>query len=180
MEIKRSGILFGIAYGASDEQPREISLCKLFWRIPFGLVDWVYVIATASVVFIVASMVWLFFAKRLPLFDGDYKRVKADDVFVNFEHWPTLRGHRIYPIWVILIALAIWQYDYTLNTIGYYAVDVVAAHWLGILMVLGIMVAFVFLICLLGVVSETETYKLTKEYLKAKHEKVCPTIRVIG
>jgi|GEM_PF-2892469 len=181
MEIKRDGILYGIAYGLPwcEKQPSEISLCKLFWRIPFCLVGWVFMIVIAVVALIGVSVAGFFVAKRLPLFDEDDEKKKVGDILVNFTRWPTLRGHRIYPIWVALIVIAIWQYDYTLNTIGYYAVDVVVAHWLGILLSLGIMVAFVFMVVLFGVVSETEAYKLTREYLKAVHEKVCPTVKVV-
>lgn len=179
MEIKRDGILYGIAYGLCEKKPMETSLCKLFWRIPFCLVGWIFVIIVAIAFILLVSIMGFLVSKRFPVFTDDKKGDKRGEILVDFERWPTLRGYRIYPIVVAGIALAIWQYDYTLNTIGYYAVDVVAVYWLGILLALGIMVAFVFLVVLLGAVLETETYKLIKEYLKAKHEKVCPKVKFV-
>lgn len=178
MEIKKNSFLWKIAYTWSNkEEAQEVkttNLCRFFWRVMLGLVLATVVIILYYVI-LLCEFLFGFFVARYPVAKGIHSQ-KGPFNIVKYQKWPTVKGHRIYPIVVLLISAA---------AIGIVEVGI---HYPKDLMYgIGILIGLVALVVLVAIKGwfitsgfkrfrRSDAYRLTKEYLRARKEKVCPTI----
>lgn len=177
MEIKKSGFVYQVAYGLTDEHelPYEVSLCRLFWKfMGMFFVGWPIIGIIVGISFVVG----FFFARRAAFFAGDPKSYLT----IPYKVWPrTASGKRIWPIWFVLGGGALWLLSATTKSV---ASTVSAVKTLFILKIIGT-VAVVLIIVWLAVgffhsfFFQSEAWQLAKAYCKAKKEKVCPIIKVV-
>lgn len=172
-ELKRKSWVFKIAYGLSSEGriPDQVSRCLLFWRTVFMLlVGWPATMFATFVLMLVLFACGFFWGYRPAVFKSD----KRSEPLIPIEHWPTIGGRRIWPIWIILAALAIFQLPPLIGL----AIDLLLWH-IGLfgmctVVVLGLVAIFFFGRWF----STTEVYCLFKDHLRDIKEKHCPIIPI--
>ncbi len=187
MQIKRSGLVYRIAYALDTNKDTnaitQVSLCKLFWRL-VGMIFVGYLIClpialiAVVIVLIISSAVGILFAQRLNTTPGDNRFLQS------IERWPSIAGHKIYPIVVILPvvliwALVAWRHDLV---VAFSAVRDVCYTDLDTL-IISILCGAV-IICLVIFFNsdfwkDCDIWYVTKEYLKAKKAKICPLVDIV-
>ena len=192
MKIKENGLIFKVAYGFREKTPQhKVSLCKLFWDFILGLIVW----PLAIVCMIIATLAGLLFARKVSETQGIYE---------PFEKWPRIGKFRIWPIWLLPTVGVAFLIEYSLPGVtliqtpfimfaGLFALAeltiiallVLAAAWF---VIEGILVIIkrawgIFLRESLWMVSKEdikESKTLFKKWMKAKKEKICPFIEIMG
>ncbi len=194
MTFDRNGMLFKIAYNWNPDyrkvnesiKPHKTSICSLFWLTVFAvLAAWPFIIfgrIFGWVVRIVGFLPALILCGYRPAGPG-WRCIEADNMFpfVPISWWPKRDGINIMPIFVVafLFALIVLLY------IGYFILweGLVKLFFIG--MVFGTTIgqwSFWILLVLsafLGVYSavrNTEGYQMTKAFLKAKKDRLCPFV----
>lgn len=128
-----------------------------------------------------------FFAHRPALLSDEDKKngltigsKPVGELTVKIQHWPEIKGHRVYPIWIILFVLLVtnfstvtgagskmflsfWHFISSKESLTFYAVG------------------FILFISIAGYekIKESETWGLFKEFLKAKKQKICPIVEIV-
>ncbi|MDZ4205970.1 MAG: hypothetical protein U1C12_02025 [Patescibacteria group bacterium] len=104
-ELKRDSRVFKIAYGSGKTAPSQVSRYWLFWRTVFmfligwpsrWILDKVVMLVVAVVAFLLCAYRWHIKS------DGDA------DIIVPIKHWPTVRGHRVWPSCLILAGVVLY------------------------------------------------------------------------
>lgn len=162
MEIKKNSFLWKIAYGFwnGDKETKTTNLCVFFWRV----------VAAFFIAIPIISIIGFLFAHGLS--------IKEDDggVLTPYKKWFTIKRHRVYPITVLLILVVV------LNIVRlgmYYGLKYLIYG-------IGALVGIVALACAILLIMngfrkfrESEILQLVKSYIRAKKEKVCPTINFV-
>lgn len=192
MNIKEGDFLFKVAYGLTkkDDIPSRVNGCRLFWRIVFMLIiAWpILLICIAFVVAFVLGFTFIFgfFVAKRPAVLSKEEVSQADLLMTPYKHWPTVKGKRIYPIWLVVAAVAVYYSPSIVSVL----VDVSSAtaasvsinFWWLITRIggafIGIVLACV-IVYTIGAIRKSEWLKLTKELISAKKQKICPVVNII-
>ncbi|MDP3999128.1 MAG: hypothetical protein Q8P76_00860 [bacterium] len=165
MEIRRSGWVYRMAYPKwwSNYQPDRPSLCSLFWRVL------AMTLIVRLVMLSLLQMAGFLFANKVDLAG------MGRDLYVPYESWPTIRGHRVWPIAILALigAVALAVDNPEVLKVGGLVVAVIVSV---------VSVAFgiaVFIVGGIPAIRKNEAVKLTVEYIKAKKQKVCPLVKVV-
>lgn len=169
MTISRKGFVYRVAYPRwwSNHQPETISLCKLFWRFLMIL----FVAFPIMVVVNVFMAVMMFFiAYRVPNFFTEY----SDFTHRAYRNWPTIRGHRVWPISLVPVGLLIWGILKDPADMEFLGIVIV-----GIAAIVAVACGIIFFFMEgIPAIRKSEMGQLVREYFKAKKQKICPLIRV--
>lgn len=173
MEIRKGSFLFQIAYGLTPKRqiPDQTNLCPFFWRLvlmmflawPFAIIVLVLVTACATILRTVAAipMAVLFGLKLTSkpwgidngeFFAGEYAQI---------QRWPKWRGHRILPGAILIAGTVLFGAGWLV-----YAFPRTTG---ALLLLVGLFIGSVIFL-------DSQVWKITKEYIRAKTKKVCPAI----
>lgn len=171
MEIKKGGFVCQLAYlfRENKEIPSQVNGCQLFTRFIFFGVFAIFLLCVGAILFVIG----LPFAARPSLCDDD----NTTAVWVHYQSWPRINGHRIYPLWPIL---TLWMLS---NLSATQAVMIGVLHatifsttfWL----IIGSFVALIVVVMIRIAIKESETVDLVREFIKAKKQKVCPIVKIV-
>jgi hypothetical protein len=176
MEFKRGGFVAHVAYEHilfSSCRPTRTTLCSLFWRFWFGLlVGWPATLFTMFMLYGAGNAVAFIWAQRIPMFPGDDSKVS-----VPIRHWPTVRGHRLKPWW-LLVAWALWAVvSKAMSVMDGIDFCLVVAFTL---VALGLGALLLLIVSGLQIgretIHESEVIKLVFERVKAFKTKICPVV----
>lgn len=169
--------MFRIAYAFTKKEqlPKQTTLCSFFWRL----------VAMAIGLALLNFMAWtVFFGIAIPLaflVAGHKLALDGEDFFVPIKRWPKFRGHHIWPGAVLLIGAASTIVSFGIWRIGHLIPLLIA--WLETNIELpfvfwGTLVVMIPILTVIGFRKFTESSagQLTRDYLRAKKEKVCPII----
>lgn len=190
MKIKKKGFVCQVAYfwGKDFQIPDQTNLCSLFWRfvlniIPVGIMFTV-IFSIAGVILSMASVFGFLFAKR----PGEVRSTTPDGWgMVDYKRWPTIKGRRIYPIWILAFALGWLIRDPILLSLRWiFACLSSSEFWMPVGLIFGVIVAIILLVIVvvflrLGFekVLASETGQLCLGMIKAKKEKFCPIVEIV-
>ncbi len=109
MQLKKNSFVAYVAYdnplGTGPRVPTHTSICPLFWRFLFGLlIKWPIGVIVGVVLLTLASAVGLLLSHRIATTQESESYGKS---FVPIKKWPTLRGWRLQPWWLI-VAWVLW------------------------------------------------------------------------
>jgi hypothetical protein len=189
MEIKKSGLIFKLAYGNPNHYIHsfETNLCQIIRNIISNLftntilgilkaIGYVLLFAIEGIVFFLG----FWFARRPAVFKGEERAFKTR-LTVGYKTWPTFKGWRIYPIWILIIFMVFINRVGIVLSIKSNAISA-AQHsillpnfWFG----LGVCVVLILIACMTKTASESETFVVFRAYLRAKKEKVCPMVKIV-
>lgn len=181
MEINKNGLLYKIAYGWSPSfSPSQTNLCRFFWRVVFSLlVVWPLYGIAILLVFLFINMFFL-----IGFFFGCHPTTK--EPFAPYRKWPTIKGYRILPVYLVLFAAIAYWHQALWNALVWTWTKPVTGVWDAATLNINIGFAVVGSVVLIGLVSygiykfqDTDAAKLLKAYLKAKKEKMCPIVRFV-
>jgi len=153
------------------------NICKLLWTTVFSvLIGWpiIFPIEVAATVITVAIVgtVLIVFAPTLFLL-GQRMSFKDNDVnLVPIKKMlPTIRGHKIYPIYPLIFAATIFIIAENLPTL------ILCAKWIGIaLLVFLVLLA----ICIaVSAIRKSDTYNAIGAYLAAKKKRFCIDVEFV-
>lgn len=189
MKIKRGGFVCQVAYfwRKKGHIPDQTNLCSLFWRFLLNLIP---VAILLSIVCCVLLVVWglayffgFLFAQR-PYLDAK----KNEWEMVYFEHWPVVRGRRIYPIWLSAFCLGWLIRDYILELGGWTFIVLSSSNfWLAVGLLLLAVLAIILLVVVIVFLRlgfkkaiASETAQLCLGMIKAKKQRFCPIVEIVG
>lgn len=174
-ELKRKSWVFKIAYGVYRNIPTRVGRCALFWRFVFMLLIGLPITLVVFTILIsVFSVVGFFYGYRPSLLKSDGKK---SDPLVPIRHWPTVGGHRVWPICIVLIGVILffipqltkWAFlifQWTFQYIGL----------LGMFMGgVSILVLIYYFLCRF---KTTDMWMLFQDYLSDRKKKLCPMIPI--
>jgi len=121
-----------------------------------------------AILFTIGSLAAFLVARRPPLLDSD-----PDVWAVPIKKWPEIGGVRIWPLSIILGLLGAYA------LVSYSGIVLTFTIILGkvLLYVVLPLIGLALLIWLLCAFLDSDTWKMTKAFFKAKKERVCPMIR---
>ena len=167
MVLKKGGYAWRLA-SIYTAPPEKTNLCRLFWRIVFNVISLPFVFLFYYSLLGVFSAVMFWFAHRVDTGKDTNELTKP------FGKWPAIRGHRLYPVYFLLLALLVYAARFAVPVAQF-----VMASWL----ITGIVMAVVVLLALANRVGISEGLKelgkITREYARAKKQKVCPLIEFV-
>jgi len=169
MEINKGSWLYTVAYGLDENKPKEESRCIFFWKFTFMLlIAWPLVLTFTAMMITMFSVFGFFVARRFPFYATD---PTTKEFMVPYEKWPTIKGYRILPIYVVFLPIVLML----ANTLVLFLIPIVESStaW----MVVGGVALIVAVIAGYNRVRILEAYQLLKDYLAAKKAKVCPIIK---
>jgi MFS family permease len=160
MNIRKNSFLWKMAYGSWGELDREIkttNLCKFFWRF-------------VAAFFIVIPLIYIigFFVAHGPDTKG---------ILRPYRKWPKIKGHHVYPITVFLIFVVALGIVRLGMYIGMYNLIFGTSIIVGIVVLM--IVVLWFIASSFQTFRESDTFQLVRSYIRAKKDKVCPTITFI-
>ncbi len=172
--LKKSSFVVKVVYGASNEVPQQVSLCSLFWRF-WGMLlfGWPIIGILAVLITVIGGM--LVYGSGL-LF-GYWPNFREESLYLQIKHWPTWRGHRIWPATILLAVggvVAVQQYWrpvflWLMNSWAF-----VGGILIGCIIV-GVMLYF----REIGqCITDSSVVRLCVERTKAAKRKVCPLITI--
>ncbi|HEY4511691.1 MAG TPA: hypothetical protein VJH55_02520 [Candidatus Paceibacterota bacterium] len=173
MELDKSSWIFKVAYGLDEkyDRPQQVSLCLLFWRFWTHLLFWWPIgIVVMTTLIVATSTVGFFFGYRP-------STAKGEDFYVQYP-LPRVFGLRLWPISLItLIATAYYLPGITMRTVEWVSsapknINLSTFWWITGFLLCSFLTRMVWKF--LG----TETWKMCKEYVKAKKQKVCPIVTI--
>ncbi|MCH7758965.1 hypothetical protein IID20_01250 [Patescibacteria group bacterium] len=175
MEIRKDSFVWKVAYGVAGLPPRNPNLCRFFWRFV-----WMFFIGIPVTYFLGGLVMGLMFLISLPfaarpgIFSGD-----IGNSFVSYRKWPEIKGYRIRPIYFLLPFVL-----YYFRSVFFWLADVAVFIFslmvtnIGLSIIGACVVAFL-LFYSFKLLRKTEAYQLTKSYLGAKKQGICPLITFI-
>lgn len=179
-ELKRSGMIFKIAYGWTPEEniPSQISLCKLFWRVVWVTpLVWLFLFPLSwLIVSILFVLSFLWNGTRPGVLKGD-----GHQGFIEIRRWPTLRGLRLSPgLLIIIVALLhfVWRNREKLSSAGGQLFKEFAPGLIFLGYVIGSVCLVVLSSLALSYFSNSEAWRLFKAFLRARKERVCPILKI--
>lgn len=156
MVLKRGGFLFNIAYGLDKRKPCSDNLCrflgKLIAMLLFVWPTYLMLRAFLFVMFVIITIIGLLFTMRLPINENEEK-IADGLLMVQFKRWPTIRGHRVWPISLLALIVGWWS-----------------------LIKLILFAPMVLLVMIVVIISSSEIRRVVKGYLEARKEKICPMV----
>ncbi len=164
--LKRDSLMFKLAYGIDAKVPTYTTTCRLTRKALQGLVTWPILIAGEVILRIILVVSFILFARKVNLHSGDMSE--------QIMPWPTLSGHRIWPLSVIgpgLLAYLLYGY-------GQLAIISLWNFWkdswptVSIVLLLGILAAGLFLF------YDSEAWNLLSSRLKDWKDKRCRIIPI--
>ena len=167
----KDGLLFKFNYAYTNRKPEEIisSRCWLFWRtVILSPLVWCVIILAFVLMFGLFFPVLFLFGLRPSVFEGD----DATRPYVPYKKWPTILGHRILPV-VVMVMIA----TYYLLYFGFSFI-VFAFTRSQVYLFIGALIALL----IYGIVklSRTEIGLLFREHLTEKTRNWCPTVRFVS
>ncbi len=175
VKIRRGSFITQVAYlwVADNQIPHTTSLCVLFWRFWFGVVTG-FVVS----VFFICALAILFFlgffmGQRPAIPKGDSQNARNDDLFRPYSRWPKFRGHRVWPVVPLVTVFLIWIIVPSLSWM------LVLRFLFDLVVVVTAIALVIFVVIGANKVRRTETWSLTKEWFKAKKQKVCPLVEIV-
>ncbi len=207
MRIKRKGCLCRVAFrnitSYRYDVPETISICTLFWKFVSEILSLsiVYLIlipffaVLLLLVKIVMSPLCILFGYRFVIstflnmvyynfllnknYTIDVFGLSDSDpiLFREIKSWPKIFGYRILPVYAFLVVGVVLIVVNTENILTPYGLSVLQSFTTRTVFVS----AFVSILAVIGFkkLFKTEFWQLTKEFAKAKKEKVCPIIEII-
>ena len=197
--IKKGGFVCRVAYGNESSPPVNTNLCKIFWRFLFMFfIYWPYnglkkiaqvllVLCGTIIACFVIAILFIFsflFAKRPTCLKKDETGNKG--AFIAYEHWPRIRGRRVYPIWIVTGILIVVYHKWII----FFAAALPSALWSAdpmyskeLWIVLAISVSA--LAVLIGIyhalkkIKNSEVWMLLKESIKAKKQGLCLPVEIV-
>ena len=188
MQLDKKSRLYRFAYYNTPEkrEPSKASLCRFFWRIVgMALLTVIYVIIVLvfGILFYLTSILVLIFGGLRPiwLFSKDDREKEQPSPWKTISWWPRWRGHYVVPIVVLspfigvaaLASLLYWVLPALVR-----GVAVVYDSSLYSMIFFGILVAILVVVGLLFFFN-SDAWQLTKAFIKAKKEKICPIINFV-
>ena len=174
MKISRKSFVYRMAYDGSVDAPRTVSVCGLFWRFLFTLLV-LYPCTLILSVFIgilwtICTIVSYFRCFFMATHGNNFFKTDSYEPYKPYKHWPTILGHRVWPITVLGIAYFIFLLvefpkDFLVSAVLLFGLVTLAA-------------LVIFFINGIPAIRKSDAFKLAKAYIKAKKERVCPLIRV--
>ena len=199
MQINYNGILFRIAYGKLSfltAPKKQVSLCKFFWSVIAGALSSIFLSAILAIIAVLVSVIGFFFAFR-----PDWRNENQSGISMSYTHWPRIRGHRIYPLFIILPGWLLYAFWFVLAELQWsilpWHVQKEMSYLISPDLVVGLSGASVFLLgwlfiivacfaIIVGIVLgisyllKTEWGIIVREYIKAKKARACPLIKIVG
>lgn len=191
----KSSLVYKIAYGLNkrENRPEKTTRCRLFWKTVFMLfLGWpagglllAITLAVGLVAITIIGCIEFTFSRRPTWYE---KEKGSRDMFTPIEKWPTIRGHRVWPISVFILVFAAFQLGpFFRNFPGCYTR---AVQWLNQLAVfeyytfeIAVFFAVFFLaaVLYLGIRTfrKSEFYGLLKGYLSDIEKNWCPIVEFV-
>lgn len=199
MELKKDGVLYGVAYGWTSSKPLNTNLCQFFWRVVLSFfVVWplftLWKVVDYSLIRGVGSVIaFVFFGCRLTSWKETvwYQRdrhVAPSLPFKQISWWPKYEGVNISLasiftglLLIAMICFVVCAMAYMLVYEGFY--KLVFCGWLfanstATTLTLSL-IGLIVLAVVYSIVTKTEGWKMTSEFVKAKKQKVCPLISFV-
>ncbi len=183
MKIKEDGFIYNVAF-LGNLFKKQISLCKIFWRFLLGFfIFWPLILVLGSFCIACISIVVFLIAKR-------FTSKNPPAITTHFRRWPTVRGHRVYPISIIIPAIAVYgiyilswpSISSSIITYITTALDFFIKHG-GIFFLSAVSAVCIIAILIIawGIIIfwRSEVGLLFREYCSAVHRKVCPFVEII-
>lgn len=179
MKIRENGFVWKIAFNWHSKQPRrKVSVCKVFWHFILGLfILWPLILLFLIIMLCIVNTFGFFMTHR-----ANFPKTKGTDVTIPYKHWPTVLGHRVYPIAIIIPAGIIYFIYATWGRWIQLFKDVlrpIVDKGGTIFLVISGIVLLVLVIIGLRKFWHSEVGLLFREYSSAFHRKVCPYVDII-
>jgi len=180
MEIKKKSFFIRTAYmlARDEDVPESTSLCELFWRFIFMFfISIPFICVIGVIVFGFLFIIGLPFAARPTILNGD----DLGKMLAHYERWPKIMGHKVYPIWVIIIIFALINFSTTMEIIyGITKATILQGNfWIGVVIIIASIVAFIATCGTISRINNSGILEIFKEFLKAKKQKICPIIEIV-
>lgn len=178
MQLRKDGFIYKVAYRYRGAETKQTNVCRLFWAFTLSLLlVWPFIILIfiplQCILLLLCFVGGALFGVRPNVLKGD-----ADNlIFVAYTHWPKWHGRNVMPG---LLVLAIGA-GYGLFWVSAFLYAARAVIW-AVLMnhdtwfVVSAMLSTALLVWLIRALWKGGAFNLTKAYLKAKKDKVCPTV----
>ena len=185
MTFKKDGRLHRVAYDWHPDwrktRPERTSICKLFWLTVFAVfLAWPWIVISRIfgwIVRIVGAVPAFLLFGYVP--EGqDWRFLEQDSLpFRRIDSWPVWKGMRIEPGKILLLigasvllawALKILLFD---ALIMRFFVGTPLGNILGVLIIIASLFFWI-----RAVVKNTESWQLTKEFVRAKKNHFCPLV----
>ena len=163
MEIRRSGLLYKVAYGYR-KQPCSTNVCRLFWSVLGGMLVWPVLMCMVAILYFVSYFIG-FLGGCCPDFGSDTR------VWRRYRWLPSIAGFFIRPIYIIVLGILLFgviaepEFLYLLGALA------------------GAMFVFMVVLRFCGYASrmfkKNEFLALVREYIRARREKICLTVDVV-
>jgi hypothetical protein len=170
--FKKRNLFYRWAFYASNDKPDEVSICRLVKRCTAVTFIAAWVSFFAAIIYVGAGIIGFFAAK--------YPNWGANDpeMFADYPRWPSIGGYRIYPISIILIGMSGWvfwmkraEFQQDIAPLQ----DFLAQPEVIMIEVIALIV-FSFII-VFNRFRKTESWQIMRIWMKAKKDKVCPTLK---
>ncbi|MCH7758964.1 hypothetical protein IID20_01245 [Patescibacteria group bacterium] len=171
MEIKKDSFLWKVAYfnTPSHRQPQSTNLCRFFWRFV-----WMFFIGVPFACLALGIFVgFVFIISFLFALYPTLLKENSGKEFAPYKKWPRIKGYLLRPIYLLLPLVL-----YYLRSV-FLALFTLITTNIG-LSIMGICMIVIGLIFGFKLLSKTEAYQLTKSYLGAKKQGVCPIITFVN
>lgn len=178
MEIRKGTFLYELAYGLTDgtRVPKQTNLCTFFWRCVMMTFAWIAVLPIGMIIATVATVFGVLISGHRWDFWG---REYEDKCMTRMVHWPKIRGHHLWPVFIWLPALlaAVMIFDLGGAREGTLLLLSVMS-WL----LLGFAMLWLVVWLLVVVIPDairSQPVKLLKAYIHSKTKGICPLITVV-
>lgn len=160
MQLKKDGWVFKIAYkwqeGSNEKagKPLSTNICRVFWLFMFSFFVFWPIIIPVTFTLISLFYFWGFWAAQKLNWERN-----GQQMYKPYDRWPTIHGHRIWPLNFLLLAgYSTWLYY----------------HWPSCLVFTATFIILAIIICAAWFFfSKSEISKLFKAYVISWKEKVC-------
>ena len=175
IKIKKDSFLYEVAYGLFTHPPQYTNICRFCFRFVWMfLINWPIVIIFVSILFAVLFTIGFPFASRPGIGRGE---INTD--YFPYKKWPEIKGHRIFPIYFLLL-FALYYFRSAFSgpwelLVGFFTLMITNIG----LSSIGTSLGIVLLIYGFKLLSRTEAYQLTQDYLKAKKQGICPMVKFV-
>ena len=170
-KIKKDSFVYKVAYGLTSFPPLQINHCR-FWKrfILMLVIVWPIVILFLGIGMTIGFIITLPFAGRPAIL-----KEESGEFFIPYKKWPKIKGHFLRPIY-FLLPLGLYYFPglYYFRSLFLTLFTLITTN-IG-LSIMGICMIAILLIYSFKLLSKTEAYQLTQDYLKAKKQGICPMI----